>query len=369
MATSTIADPDGISTFWPWSRRAAFSFAVALFIMLLGGLIVLRRYADWPDVRWEGWLLVAAMLLSLTPIILLVLQSVAASRGSISFRSLTLSFGTVAQAVAASATDLTIAVPRNVTEVGVDISDSGHSQAQAVIREATRADVVVVDLEDGHAWWDSRLLLLCAGAEQHGRPAAVVFVATLHRRHRQFVGWARPSSIVKCLIQADRNLAYAHAIAQVWIRRAGLVLPTKAPEPDGYPPAVVSSIPPAPQNGAPFLTEEMLFDRQANITLPQPPAEALTRALGSALHPLEDGGHVGHLTVTRLRDLLGPVLHVDSVERNASDREWVRAALASDSEYLVVTDAHAYVGLAPQSVLVRSLLESVVLSLAASNHD
>ena len=51
-----------------------------------------------------------------------------------------------------------------------------QTQILDALREATACEVVIIDLEDGQAWWETRLLVLLAGAVRLKRPERVVFV-------------------------------------------------------------------------------------------------------------------------------------------------------------------------------------------------
>lgn len=347
--------------FWPWGRVSALATSAGLLVLLVGGVALLRLAADWPDARWEGAFILVAVLLSLVPLGLLVLEKVADSQGSVSFRGLSLEFGAAAQAAAAAVTRSTTSIPRNVTQEGADVGDSGHVEVLTVLADASRAEVVVVDLEDGHAWWDTRLLLLCAGAQLQGRPRAVVFVGTVDTVARRFVGWARPADVVAQILKASLDLRFAYETARASVRRAELTFPEHAP-PQVYP-SVAPALPVGAglgPSGIPVVADQELFDRHGEFMLPQPPAMAFTRALGRVVHPLEESGDVAHLTVARLCELLTPVLHTGSIDHAASDDEWVGAVVDLDSDYLAVTDAGVYRGLAPQGELTRTLLKALV---------
>ncbi|WP_432877204.1 hypothetical protein ACQPYH_28255 [Kribbella sp. CA-245084] len=350
---------DAVSIRWPLSRRAALAGSILLFLVLVGGLALLRIRADWPDARWEGAFALAAVLVSLVPIGLLVLGRVAESQGSVSFRGLSVNFGTAAQASALASS--VISIPRNVSDEGTDISDSGHSEVLSVLREASRAEVVVIDLEDGHAWWDSRLLLLCAGADLQGRPAAVVFVATIDDQHRRFVGWAQTDDILKQILKSDNELTFAYAVARTATRRAELVFPERG-APGQHPPMSPGLDGPLPSY--PVVQANLLFERRANLMLPLPPAAAFTRALARAVHDLEDARQVGDVTVVRLSALLAPVLHTDRIEQTAPDDAWVNAVVNLDQNYLAVTANGIYRGLAPRTDLLRALIKAILSVVA-----
>ncbi|KJS51301.1 hypothetical protein VM98_37925 [Streptomyces rubellomurinus subsp. indigoferus] len=69
--------------------------------------------------------------------------------------------------------------------------DSGGSHILSTLRRSAGTDVVIVDLEDGHAWWETRLLVLCAGAERLGRPPVIVCTAVQGSQTGRYIGWGR----------------------------------------------------------------------------------------------------------------------------------------------------------------------------------
>lgn len=92
---------------------------------------------------------------------------------------------------------VTIGVP------GRAISDSDTAQILHALHEAANTDMVVIDLEDGEAWWETRLLVLLAGAVRLGRPVAVVFVATDRGCPRRFQGWGEPAKLLRRILRVD----------------------------------------------------------------------------------------------------------------------------------------------------------------------
>ncbi len=162
-----------------------------------------------------GWVLLGIAVLGVLPILLVVLEGLAAGGGSIEVGKVK-----VALTAAASAQSLVV-VPRNVTQQQ-NVGDSGSEQIIDALRKARAAKVVVVDLEDGHAWWESRLLILASGAVRLGRPEVIVFTATQGGRRDQFVGWAHPVDLVDRLLQAnpDFNSAFQTAMGLADARSA-----------------------------------------------------------------------------------------------------------------------------------------------------
>jgi hypothetical protein len=55
-------------------------------------------------------------------------------------------------------------VPSNIGVPGQAVQDSLTTNILDALKQATDCEVVIIDLEDGRAWWETRLLVLLAGA-------------------------------------------------------------------------------------------------------------------------------------------------------------------------------------------------------------
>src|SRR5262249_33732694 len=156
---------------------------------------------------WDGWLLLGIAVVSALPIVLVVLGSIAVPGGSLE------AFGVkIRWAETLTTVGITIP-PRLGVTVGLPMRDSGTREILATLREASRHAVAVVDLEDGQAWWETRLLVLSAGSVRRGHPSVVVFVATEEGVERRFQGWALATDVERGLLAArdDLRLAYERA--------------------------------------------------------------------------------------------------------------------------------------------------------------
>ena len=208
---------------WPFGVIAALTAAGVVLVVLLVTVVVLGVTAHWPDQRWQGWLMLGVVLLALAPLLLLILDRVAHAGGFVEFRGLKIAF-------AAEAAGSEITLPRNMgIPPGARVADSGGFQLEAAMRETVGNDVLVVDLEEGSAWWETRLLTLCAGAERHGQVRAIVFVATDRRVARTFQGWASPGRLARAMLEASPELRRAADNAEVTARRWHLAYPPNLP--------------------------------------------------------------------------------------------------------------------------------------------
>jgi hypothetical protein len=69
-----------------------------------------------------------------------------------------------------SATPSVSLVATNIGVRSTPVNDSSSSQILASLGDAMNNEVIVFDLEDGQAWWETRLLVMLAGAARLGRP-------------------------------------------------------------------------------------------------------------------------------------------------------------------------------------------------------
>ena len=98
------------------------------------------------------------------------------------------------------------------------VTDNSTMQMLEALRQSTTCDVVIIDLEDGRALWESRLLVLLTGAIRIGKPDKIVFVAKDASVDRRFRGWSDPGELLPRILnsrpQYGRSLQSWAASAQ-----------------------------------------------------------------------------------------------------------------------------------------------------------
>ena len=124
-----------------------------------------------------------------------------------------------------------ITIAPNIGVQGQPVTDSSTMQILDTLRQATSCDVVIIDLEDGQAWWETRLLVLLAGAARLNKPDKVVFVGKDANTDRRFQGWSHAGDLLPRILTAhpqyERSLQAAWAAAGQW----NLVEPLDSPTP------------------------------------------------------------------------------------------------------------------------------------------
>ncbi len=87
----------------------------------------------------------------------------------------------------------------------MQIGESNFEELNEAALEVTEQSVVVINLEDGRAWYKTRLFAVAATAEILHAPRALVLVGLRGGQPMQVAGWVRPRDFVKAVIRSDRG--------------------------------------------------------------------------------------------------------------------------------------------------------------------
>ncbi|MCQ4211719.1 hypothetical protein [Streptomyces longispororuber] len=323
--------------FWPAGPGWALLTSAILLVSLVTGFFLLRAFADWPGKDLEPAVLIAILVISSLPVLLMLLEAVAARGGSLGGFGFSLNFGAVAAAAAEQAP--TRDVPRNMgASEGLDILDSGGPQVLDAIDAFTGNDVAVIDLQDGTAWWETRLAVICAGAKRLGSPRAIAFVATDASRPRVYQGWAEPALMLEALASSDGPLRQALDRARVTMARWNLVhAPTSPAEQLD---TAAGLLPP---------------HQQLAFTGGSRRADAPEQILLHEMRELEKGFGPRKISIVRLHDLFRAFLHKEALDESLPEEQWLRNVFCTEAEYIAVTRCGRYTGLVSRSRLLTDL--------------
>jgi hypothetical protein len=300
-------------SFWPYSDRSAVLSAVVLLTLLLVTWAVVETIVDL-DIK-VAWLLLGIVLVGLLPLLLHVLDGIARSGGSIGIGTARITL------TAAAVTARSPLIPRNLgAEPGDRLSDAGNDKVLDTLKIAHTSTVVEVDLEDGKAWWETRLLILASGAARHGRPRALVFTAIRENTPHHYLGWAEPHDVRDRLLEKKADLRRAHqratAITNQWNARE--------PKDEDSPGATGPTTQPA---YAGLVLEDGLQDTFKE--------EKILAATLSELEPSPKQPTA--ITAKDLEALLDSVLHTHGGDETASYHDWITAALTTNDEDSALT--------------------------------
>ena len=335
--TSGVIPIDG--RLWPFSRKTALLAIPAVLLVLLLGVALMRVTMSWPPTSSDSLVLTGILILSLIPLLLVVVDMVATRGGALELPFVKLSFAAAMAPVPAATIAANIGVP------GEPISDSGSQRILDSMSKAVASDIVVVDLEMGHAWWETRLVVLCAGAVRQRHPAVIVFVATEQEMPRRFEGWARPDALLSLLLGSKAEYQQSYMEAQVAAAQWAVVTP----------PAVGYGGAPAPIGASPLALKGAGIVPFVNG---KPNPMALEQFLALSLGDYET--QPVHVNLALLKGAYAAVLHIGAIDRSSSADTQTEAFLESDEPYMAITASHQYVGLLPRMVGQNSLLRAIL---------
>ena len=87
-------------------------------------------------------------------------------------------------------------IPDNIGVSGPIVSDTSPMNIIQTLKDATRNEIVVIDLKEGEAWWVTRLLALSVGAVRAGSLSTFVFTGMkeIRSHHNREKGWREVTS-------------------------------------------------------------------------------------------------------------------------------------------------------------------------------
>lgn len=374
MANSLWRDAQGDSKLslsidlWAWSGRSAIISVPVILATLLIIYGVLRGVAKWPDDRYQGWVLLGVVLLSLLPVALLMFGTLASRGGSLKLPGgVGLSFEGASNAAASTVRSTTLSENLDTPSSPALQSTKMRSVLRA-LRDASRSEVTVVNLRGGEVWWESRLFILIAGAARRSRPKAIAFIGERAGRSGVFLGWAPPSLLFAAHTAAVPKFRHAERIASAKALRWELGEPPPSdasqtvtlPWPATTVPADVSKSPVTLRQatmGLPVTNDEPESD-------PRYAYELFLQEILDSDHPSNDRElFQRHVSITRLRELYEAVLVEDQIDDQAKEDAWVKLLSSSPRPFFALTSNDIFKALVPRDTLVTALITAITARL------
>lgn len=209
---------DEAALLWPYSPKAAVLAAPVIWIGLFAVLALLASHLGWSDTG-SRYVLVAALIAGLLPILLCVADKVVSSRAVLDIKGVKIDFSQT-QLAASS-----IVLPDNIGRPEPLVPDSSPMRIVSALETATAHETVRLDLREGSGWWMTRLLALCAGSVRVGSPKALVFVGVKEGVPDSYLGWASTVALLNALIEDPRvhgplNVTYGQVYRRaVWLAK------------------------------------------------------------------------------------------------------------------------------------------------------
>ncbi len=341
---------DKENKFWPYSPRKSMTFSAITLIVFLLLFVVLKLVFTWPTPADELKVLTGIFLLSMFPIIFALIDLLIERGGSFELAGFKLQF---AQLPVLSNPEFT--VPTNVEQVGQAVPDTGSSEIINALKEASACDIVLVDLETGQAWWETRLFILLAGATRLGQPEKVVFLSRHLQTDGAFVAWGYSRDLFPLMMHVHpkyiESYQYAQTIAKQWDLVPPLAKSTNEPQ---------SHVPPCPEwMSKTSYNENINRAFESGTAIPNRffAEQILARHI---INEVESGKAPRLISTQRLNTLFNSVLHKGAIELNLPATNQIEAILALKSEYAAITYNGQYQSLISRDTLLREVFKSQI---------
>src|SRR5262249_8735120 len=214
----------------------------------------------------------------------------------------------------------TVAVPAHPGLPGAPVTESDLPSIFAALGPKG-TEVGVIDLEQGQAWWETRLLILVAGAARLGKPPGTGFIANDGGTPGVFQGWAPPEPLLAALLQAEIEFRKSFDDADAAARQA-------IQQPGHKPPAIQ----PAGQI--------------INFTFEEKLAGELGKLEMQRARPV---------SIVRLQELFRPVLRMKAIEETSPAETQLTAFFEGNASYIAITDKGCYKSLLPQLMGLQAI--------------
>jgi hypothetical protein len=345
-------DRSASTRFWPFRPLAAAAAIPIILGLLIAAVVISDRLWKWPTPEREGLLLTGVLILSIVPVALAVLDLLIERGGAVEAVGIKLNFARVVSPPLA-----TLTMPANLGGTpGQAIADSATSSILDTLRQARLNDIVVVDLGLGSEWWETRLLVLLAGAVRLRHPELVIFTATDRGVPHAFQGWARPDDLFALLLSSDQRYE-----ASYWEALAAASQWSLDP-----PPSPMPAVSPIVFQGLAAARPWMRYRPGTQLRNELAPEQALQNSLGA----IEISTPPAGITIDRLVSLFRPVLRTFSVDETEPGDTQLRAFLGNSDPYIALTRGREYQRIfsraAGLTAVVRSMIEAQPASRLSS---
>jgi hypothetical protein len=294
----------------------------------------------------ERAVLIGIGLLSLLPILLATVDILIRGGGKLELKGvLNLDFSQ------ASITEVTgITIPANFGLPGQPVDNSSTLAILDALRQATGCEAVIIDLGDGQAWWETRLLVLLAGAVRLCRPEKIVFLGADGRGNRRFLGWAHPRDLLFPLLNSHPRYLLSYYAAMAAGRQWRMVEPIGANLPLAVPPWMI---------GAVALKHSwMAFDGASGLPNKLYPEQILASELGERVESQEQPRRI---TLVRMEELFAPELYRDNLDETWPQERQLKSFFDGDAPYVAVTHGGEFVMLVGRMTVLNSMVGKLVM--------
>jgi hypothetical protein len=227
------------------------------------------------------------------------------------------------------------------------LPESGLGELERSAQNFAGQPEIVLDLEDGGAWYTRRIFAVAATASVVGSPQAIVLIGQKNTVPRQFGGWIKPQDVVTAFSRRDQRFAEIHDHALEYLTR----LREHAHD--------ESFVPPAPLNK---YTQYRYSFREYGDTAIIGILVDQMRDPDNALPdgPLEKPQRPPWINLDELERLLQPWLVCDQVKVVQEPKEQVMQILASQHDVIASTRNGQFIGMVDVHRVEREIVRQLV---------
>jgi len=330
---------------WPFRPRNSYIFSILILAALLVVFVIAKTIYSWPGQELERIVLLGIFIIGLLPILLRLVDVVIERGAVVEFKGLKFDFSQV-QKMAASG----ITIPANIGVTGQSVTDSSTTQILDALRQAVSSNIVIIDLEDGQAWWETRLLVLLSGAVRHNQPKTIVFVATDGGVEDCFQGWGSASDLLPLLLKAHPKYSLIYHSAVAAARQWELVEPLG---PNILPP------PPGGMSTAGLAGQHpwMAFDQSSGLPNKFFAEQLLASELGAKIEQTEPPRTI---SIVRLEELFRPVLFKAAIDEIWPSERQLSEFFDRDMPYMAITRNGQFKSLISRTAVVNKMVGVLV---------
>lgn len=336
--------------FWSYNTAKSVIASAIIFAGLPFFFLVLHFWLGWPHTDSVTVILIGIFILGILPILLALLDIIVERGGKVELKYFAIDLSKFTQNISPG-----ITIPANIGIRGTAVYDSDTVKILDALKESKKSDVIVIDIEDGKAWWETRLLVLLSGAVRVGTPDKIVFRGTILGQEQTYIGWGYASELFEKLLPKNSKYEKAYFASKAAAKQWELIEPLD--------PSLLSNIILPFQFGLVAGSKQnLVFDPQTGLPNEYVQEQILQSLLGLTVETFEQASGTLNITHGKLIDLFNDVLKKDQLDETWTKEEQVRVFFQNDLPYFTLTNNGKYLRMVSRLSIINEMFKNVVLN-------
>ena len=327
--------------------------AIAIFVATMLAFALLSSAAGWPNAT-SGWPVAVgvALVLAFLRVLGPVLDYLREAGAKLETPLVKLDFAGAARVVSASGRPWVLS--DDLIRKSPSVPDSTLPELERSVQDFANQADIVVDLEDGGAWYTTRIFAVAATAMEIGAPRAIVLVGQKNGAPLQFGGWVKPEDVVTAFSRRDSKFATVHQRALQYLnllRLHGDELTYTGP------PAATGTVAPFPR----YQQYVYQFRTYRDIAIIRILVDQmLSPESNDPKDRLEDSQQPPWTNLGELQRLFEPWLVCEQVKVDLTAKEQVLQVLASQHDVVARTRNGQFLGMVDVGRVERDIVRQLV---------